>query len=324
MLRSFTAAGVLLYSIVAFDPPTVISQTQSLPPALRRAAGNPDQDSYRQVQIQRTLEGQRISEMRRMEQTARADTSGLSNDRFEISEKDRRRFAQMMEPSPDVKAEYKDFLKQPRTGIFRIFPASECDEWRVVRVDGHCQDHVPGGSSNTFRPGSSTPDIHYINGSFFADGFFSLLIMTELGSMPIESVGLHTQGVEFLNSFEPKVTHRGASDQVKEMVSGIQAGGRTYSNNVDANLGTTYALRIVAYRNENNLESRIDPEKDPNIKELEGFWLIRQDKRYDVLIAFRVVREDANGSLTIVWKELARKKSPLINFTRNEKMSDIR
>lgn len=324
MLRSFTTAAILLLGTAAFGPPSVSSQTQNLPPTLRRTAGNPDQDSYRQVQIQRTLEGQRISEMRRMEEAARADASGRSNDRFEISEKDRRRFAQMMEPSPEVKAEYKDLLKQPRTGIFRIFPASECDEWRIVRVDGACQDHVPGGSSNTFRPGSSTPDIRYINGSFFADGFFSLLIMTELGSIPIDSVGLDTEGVEFLNSFEPKVTHRGASDQVRAIVSGIEAAGRTYSNNVDAKLGTTYALRIVAYRNENNLESKIDPEKDANIKELEGFWLIRQDRRYDVLIAFRVVREDANGSLTIVWKELTRKKSPIINFARNEKMSDIR
>ena len=47
------------------------AQIANLPPNLRRAASNPDQDAYRQVQIQRTMEAQQRVAMRQAEQEAR-------------------------------------------------------------------------------------------------------------------------------------------------------------------------------------------------------------------------------------------------------------
>ena len=38
------------------------------------------------------------------------------------------------------------------------------------------------------------------------------------------------------------------------------------------------------------------------------------DKRNDVTVVFRVVEKDANGDLTILWKEISRKNSPEIKL----------
>jgi len=47
------------------------------------------------------------------------------------------------------------------------------------------------------------------------------------------------------------------------------------------------------------------------------------DKRMDLIVAFRVVGRETNGSVTILWKELNRLDAPKILFAKNEKLSDL-
>jgi hypothetical protein len=62
---------------------------------------------------------------------------------------------------------------------------------------------------------------------------------------------------------------------------------------------TTYALRSIAYQGTimRSIQTLTYNELDV-------------DKRRDVIVVFRVVKRDADGSVTILWKELSNKNAP--------------
>ncbi|MGQ0541286.1 MAG: hypothetical protein ACT4O9_05455 [Blastocatellia bacterium] len=310
-------AFLTILSVIAFG------QTQNLPPNLRRTTSNPDQEAYRQVQIQRTMESQQRVAMRRAEEEARSSATLPQGPRIEISAKDRKRIALLLKPNPEDLVRYKDFLNQDRTGIFRLFPNSKCDEYRVIRVDGECANFVPGGSNYSFRTNSMTPDIHFLDGNFLAKGFFSLQIISRVGDIPLDSITMASNEAAFLRDFTPETTFIDAQAQIKKIAKVIKANGFEYSNLAAIKLNESYVLRIVAFRNRNNIERRMSRDglivDDPKL----NFSRIQTDNRIDVTIAFRVVRQDADGNVTIIWKELSRQKAPVIVFDDEQEMVDF-
>ena len=111
--------------------------------------------------------------------------------------------------------------------------------------------------------------------------------MLNLGDVPLEVVSEETEAVRFMASFktpsaEPEA--RAAYRQFGER-EGHQAGPWTYRSRLPVVAGHTYALRSVNY-----LEA-------------------------DVLVAFRVVRKDEDGSVVLLWKLL--KKYPKPTLERN-------
>ena len=313
------AAGLVVLSAAAAH-----GQTQNLPPNLRTTPRNPDEAAYRQIQIQRAIDAQQRTAMKDMEDNARR-TARLPGETIpELSAKDRKRIEALLAPNKDDLEMYKDFLDQDRTGIFRLFPNSNCESGGVIRVDGECINHVPGGSSYSFRGRATTPDIFFNNGLLAAEGFFSQSLLTSLGDVPIESVSPLTEGVGYLRDFEPAIDLESARKQRAEIVRGIEADGVRYSNLAKPRVGGTYAIRIVAYRNGNNLIRRLPKEGTTRESPVFKFAKVQEDNRSDLLVAFRIIRQEADGNITIVWKELAKKRSPEINFKDGEEMSDIR
>jgi hypothetical protein len=69
----------------------------------------------------------------------------------------------------------------------------------------------------------------------------------------------------------------------------------------------TYALRVIAY-------------KGNILRTYRGFVfdMLAGDKRIDLTLAFRVVRKDDDGGVTIIWRELARRESPRIKFEKGK------
>lgn len=299
-------------------------QTQSLPPDLRRTPRNPDEAAYRQIQIQRTLEAQQRQAMRDAERNARATVTLPREKLPRLTEKDRKRIEALLTPNPEDVAANEALLDQPRTGIFRLFPNSDCESKRQIRVDGECANHVPGGSSYSFRSGALTPDIHFNNGLLIGEGFFSLAIVTELGDVPLLDLESSARGLAFLTGFEPSEDLLGARRQYAEIHKGIESGGKAYSNIATPKVNVTYAIRIVPYRNDNNLLRRTETEGITPDSAVNSFQTVQADNRFDLLVAFRIVRREADGNLTVVWKELDRRKSPLITFAKNEKLSDLK
>jgi len=241
-----------------------------------------------------------------------------------LTDSDRSRIEALLTPNPEDIAANKGLLDQPRTGIFRLFPNSNCESKRQIRVDGDCANHVPGGSSYSFRPGGITPDIHFNNGELIAEGFFSQILIAELGDVPITDINVSSGGIGVLKDFEPAIDLAGARKQYASIVKRDDSGERRYSNKVIPKVNTTYATRIVAYRNDNNLTRRLPLEGLSSDNPVTSFRMVQADNRFDLIVAFRIIRREADGNLTIVWKELSRKKSPVITFDRRQPLSDFK
>ena len=219
---------------------------------------------------------------------------------------------------------YSEFLKADKTGIFKLFPDHDCVTNNVVRVDGKCENFVMASSSFSFRTGAYVHpyyhDLGFDNDEILSDAFFSQGIIAALGDIPIEEVGQNTDGLKYLFELKPSTDPETARRRAIEFKAGVDFGGFRYARSAVPTENTTYVLRSIAY----NVANSLPPASNmTSVSELR-FHTLAIDKRADVIIAFRIVRKDANGSLTIVWKELSRTEAPKIKFRKNEKFADFK
>ena len=184
---------------------------------------------------------------------------------------------------------YADFLRQKRTGLVRLLPRETFDGKLALRGGGAYYSFAH--REHQYGYGS---DIELSRGRFsvgFAGSDFGFL--TDLGDTPLEFVSEDTDAVRFMAEFETPSAEseaRAASLQFSrirwqrgETVGGRQVDGRTYSRSLPAIVGHTYALRSVNYRYS------------------------------DVLVTFRVLRQDENGSVLLLWKTLKTYQLPLLD-----------
>ena len=321
-MNRFPVVLLVVVVLLMFLSTAALGQLQNLPPHLRRAASNPEQEAYRQIQIQRTLEAQQRTAMRRVEQEARA-SAAINEVMPSVSAAELKRIEKLLTPHPDDLKQHKAFLELDRTGIFKLFPQSACDDFRVVRVDGECANSVPSGSRYSFRAGANTPDIHYLNDKLYVKGFFALLMLGNVGDVPIESLSPTERHLKPLLEFVPGADFDTARSQTSDIEEGLLLGGTKYTDRSEIVLGQTYLLRIVAYKNSNNLQRRLTRASITKDDPIYGFERLQTDHRMDLTLAFRIIRKDENGVLTLIWRELARKKPPVITFGENEGMSDF-
>ena len=244
-----------------------------------------------------------------------------------LSKEERAKIKAILAPNAADAAKYADFLRQKNTGLFRLFPDFDCQAKNVIRVDGDCANIVPGSWNYSFRQKDYAADADFLDvrlrdGNLVSDGFLSQGIIVRLGDVPLENVSPASGGIKFLLDFEPQIQSAEAKKQFAKIEKGIEADGYKYATSVKAEENTTYALRVIAYRNENKLINRLSP--NPAREEFKFINLNYADKRIDLTVAFRVVRRDADGNLTILWKELNRRDAPKIVFAKNEKLSDIK
>ena len=116
---------------------------------------------------------------------------------------------------------------------------------------------------------------------------------------------LNSDGMEFLTKFNPEPENRDAMKQYNDLANGIRLGKYEYRKVAVAAENTTYAIRVVAY-------------KASIYRNYRGwaYNILDGDKRVDIIVAFRVIRKDPDGSLTLLWKELDRKKSVKLKATK--------
>lgn len=219
------------------------------------------------------------------------------------------------EPDKDDLNSYKDFLKEPNTGIFRLFPDHDCLYEGVVRADGECKDIFPGTWFYSFRKKDYSDtirfDLQLKDGKLITDGFLSLGILTKLGGFSLDKVTPETKGVKFITDFQPEEKSLDVKKQYDEIGGGIKSDGFTYSREAVAETGKVYVMRVVAYRLQDKFLNKL-----PKNAVSRNFNLLKNDEREDITIAFRIIRKGADENLTIIWKQLDRKKSPEVIFEK--------
>ncbi len=246
-----------------------------------------------------------------------------------LSKAERRRFQEATAPTKEEKQRYKKFLKSSRGGIFRLLPNNDCETEKLIRVDGVCKGFVPGAWAYSFRlKDYSDEDFHDI--SISGDDFVtrSLLtqgILVDLGEVPIEEIEPIIHKSKFLVDFLPSNERAVARKQYGEISKGLDDSGYFFSNRVPVKAGHSYAVRSIAYRFKDKWASRLrERNRDKVDKNELKFAAFEFDERIDATFVFQVVRRDDDGSVTIVWKRISKRKAPRLVFEKDEALEDFR
>ena len=211
-------------------------------------------------------------------------------------------------PSADILSRFHEFLKRPKTGVFRLIPDAGCSEnLKVISVTDNCLKYtMPGsGSSFSFRTGNyripRLADLTLDGLAFYVTGELMHGILANLGDVPIENVSLRSPGVQYVGDFQPATDIEKARETDQMLMRGIRRDGYSYGRAAAASKDSTYVLRVLAY-------------KGTVIRSVNGavYNELDFDKRHDVTIVFRTVDVGSDGSFTIIWAELNRADAPKI------------
>jgi hypothetical protein len=183
-----------------------------------------------------------------------------------------------LSPSAEDRAGYADFLSLPDTGLIRLLPREKYDA--DVNNENKYKLTIRGGGSfysfvrltHEYGYGS---DIHLSDG-WLSTGFAGANygIMTTLGNTPLENISVETPAVQFLATHIPPAEEPKARIEQTKWGKGEMIDGTTYGERLRMGVNTTYLVRSVDYDTS------------------------------DLLVAFRVVRVDTDGSAIILWKLL--------------------
>jgi hypothetical protein len=191
-------------------------------------------------------------------------------------------------PTAEDKVAFKKYLNGSQTGLIHLIPRVLYENKLKISGGGayYSFEYLPheyGQGSNIeleapwiFIGNRYVPptiaDYKFLTGFAGCDyGFFVML-----GDVPIEEVTHKHDGVKFLVDYRPAPSETRARVEQRRARDGIAINGYQYAERVPVIVNQTYALRSIVY------------------------------DQSDVLVAFRVVREESNGSVVIVWKMLKR------------------
>lgn len=214
----------------------------------------------------------------------------VSEYRFNSAEK------QLLQPSPLDQQRFAEFLKQPDTGLIRLFPWGQGR--KVVSVDALDDKSRPDfsvhasvysftkGKHGNGLNGYVDPRLGWAELKFGAGRFFtgftgeSLGVMVALGDMELDKVTPETIGVRGLADIIPPTDSLEATALSRRNRQGFEINRFHYGASLPAARNMTYAMRSTSNR------------------------------RSDVLIGFKVTRVDEDGSVTILWRKLRSYRKP--------------
>ena len=230
---------------------------------------------------------------------------------FPLRKKPTKEQKKLLQPRNEDLLAHARLLEQDNAGIFRLLPDLGCeDNSLVIKADEICLNAVPESSFYSFREKEYVPeilaDIRLKNNHLISSGLLSQGIIVQLGDVPVENISLNSEGMKFINEYVPQTINKEAHKQFVQMVRGVKSDRYIYRKIVPAIENMTYALRTIAY-------------KGSVYRTFRGFRfnLLEGDKRIDQTLAFRIVRREQDGALTLVWRELERREAPRIKFQKN-------
>jgi hypothetical protein len=193
-----------------------------------------------------------------------------------MMEKLREREKEFLAPSSEDQQGYAGFLRQPDTGLTRLLPREKYDGKLLTRGGGAYYSFPR--LTHEYSLGSDITLEQNQFGVGFAGADFGFL--TKLGDVSLDTISLEHPGVQFLSMFVPPSKEGEAREQYRRGHPGFEQGGFMYASRIPAAANVTYALRSICYRDS------------------------------DILVAFRVIRQDSDGSMVLLWKILKRFPTP--------------
>ncbi len=195
---------------------------------------------------------------------------------------------QLLAPSEEDRAPYAEFLSQPDTGLIRLLPGEvyDSEEYRkknktpTIRGAGayysftHLTHEYGYGSDLGLGSG-------YLSVGF-AGADYGLLV--NVGDLPLGQIMLEHPSVRFLEAHTPPANLPNARTEQRQSGKGFTVDDLRYQGRLPVEVKSTYILRSIGY------------------------------STADVLVAFKVIRKDTDGSVIILWKLL--RKYPVPELVR--------
>jgi hypothetical protein len=214
--------------------------------------------------------------------------------------------SKLIEVDSSLVKEYKEFLRSKNTGIFRLVTDFGCTQNDKVTISNeNCLKYsMPGnGAAYSFRVNNyrilRLADLSYRNNRLYSGGSYIQSAIANIGKQEIAILNSNSHGIKELSELSPERDLNRFSRVVERLKAGVIVNNIFFSDNAEIELDSTYIMRSIAF----------DIEKIVSVDGL-TYNEFELDKRQDIIVAFQVVRRDADGSITIVWKEISRKKSP--------------
>lgn len=193
-----------------------------------------------------------------------------------LREQIKAREAVMLEPAAEDRAAYADFLRQPDTGLIRLLPREKTDGKLTLRGGGayysftRLTHEYGGGSDISLQQG-------YLSVGF-AGADYGMLV--KLGDVPLEDVTLDNPIVSYLAQYKTPTGEPQAHAEYRRISEEEMKKDAVYKTRLVGVVGNTYVLRSINYGDS------------------------------DVLVAFKVVRQDDDDSLILVWKMFKKYPTP--------------
>lgn len=196
---------------------------------------------------------------------------------------------QFLAPSEKDRMTYSAFLNKTDRGLIRLLPR-EVYESQVYRnqkkgltINGAGAYYSFTRLTHEYVYGSDISlDSNYLSVGFAGVAYGMLL---NLGDVPLEGVTIDVPNAHFVATYHPPSFEPDIRVEQRRFSQGTAVDDVVYKNRVPLEVNNTFLLRSIS------------PDES------------------DVLVAFRVVRKDTDGSAIIVWKLL--KKYPKPEFARN-------
>lgn len=302
------------------SPPSTPPPTSSAPPQQSTQNNSniyQQQQDLRQQQINQQQAQQAFRRLQMLELAKNNQTllpDNLRRDIDALYRKTSKKEMKLLSVNEGDRQKYSLLLKSDQTGLIKLIPDLGCStNSKVVVASEECLKYsMPGGgSSYSFRTGDyripQLADLTFFESAFEAGGLLSHGIFTGIGDVPIENVTLQSPGVKYLSEIKPITKYDEAVKFHDNISKGMNNDGFFYCNRIKAVENMTYILRSIAYEGE-----------VPRAVNGITYNELDFDKRKDVTVAFRVIRKEEDGSIILLWRELARTKSPKMEQKKRE------
>ncbi len=181
--------------------------------------------------------------------------------------------------------EFAAFLSQPQTGIIRLLPRETYDgnAKRALAIRGGGAYYSFVRKTHEYGYGSDIELAQEQLSAGFAGADYGMLL--NLGDVPLEQVANDHAATRALLDYTPPVKEPEVRAVQRKVWQGIELSGITFKDRILAKVSNTYLLRSIS----------VD--------------------RSDILVVFRVVRQDTDGSLIIVYRVLKTFPKPTMERT---------